>query len=59
MSGESPIQGLEDFSHMRECAETDWVWVWVPVFDDWANGPIPAYKVLRSRSEEYTENREG
>ena len=59
MSGESPVQGLADVSHVHECEENEWVWVWVPVYDDWANGPIPAYKVLRRRPDEHKELREG
>ena len=43
MSEESTVQNLEDLSQMRERVETKLVWVWVPVFDDWVDGLIPAY----------------
>lgn len=58
MSGESPVQDLEDFSHGQERAKAKWVWAWVPVFDDFVNGFIPAYQVLHHRPDEHPE-REG
>lgn len=59
MSGESPVQGLEDFSQGHERAEAEWVWAWVPVFDDFVDGFIPAYQVLSHRPDEHTEKQEG
>lgn len=47
MSGESPVQGLEDFSLMRERAETKWVWVYV--CDDFYEGWLPVDLEAESR----------
>lgn len=58
MSGEYPVQSLEEFSHEHERAKVKWVWVWVPVFDDFVSGPIPVYKVLRHCPDRHTEREE-
>ena len=35
-----------------------WVWAWVPVFDDFVDGFIPAYQVLSHRPDEHTDREE-